>query len=663
MHNTKSARNFWVYVAGKGAISATGNSARQHCRVFSEQLRPERTVEAGLLWHKVTVEDPDCGVRGEVLNFVPANDDTVELMMIQLTNITDQNMQITPTAAIPIFARSAENIRDHRHVTSLVNRAHVLPSGLVVKPEIVFDEKGHRYNKQCYYVLGCQGDGTLPAGFFPVVHDFIGSAGSLEWPQSIVENHSPATVADQENAVLPGVEYIGALRFVDVELEPGEKCSYVLMIGTDTTMDQPGEVFSRYNSWDKAHQIFLDTCQHWQQLSERITFDGFPGHFAEWMRWVGVQPVFRKIYGNSFMPYHDYGKGGRGWRDLWQDCLSLILFSPSEVRQMLMDNFGGVRLDGTNATIIGNQRGEFIADRNNIARVWMDHGAWPYMTTKLYIDQTGDVGILLSEQSYFHDGLIMRASERDPAYQAANGTGQFSGTVLEHILVQHLTSFFHVGEHNIILLEGADWNDTLDMARERGESTAFTALYGSNLISMAELLEKGAAMLGITQVSLFDELLPLLDTLSANVDYDNILEKKAHLQMYMSSVSSGIAGRKTSVAIVDLVKDLRKKGEWIFTHLRRQEWIATHSGDGFFNGYYNNDGERVDGSYADGLRMNLTAQVFTTMFGLADEGQRQQAYRATRKYLRDPQTGGTRLNTPLGKHQLNFGPMFFICLW
>ena len=55
---------------------------------------------------------------------------------------------------------------------------------------------------------------------------------------------------------------------------------------------------------------------------------------------------------------------------------------------MIEKNFSGVRIDGTNATIIGAGDGNFIADRNGIARVWMDHGLWPQMTTKLYIDQT-----------------------------------------------------------------------------------------------------------------------------------------------------------------------------------------------------------------------------------------------------------------------------------
>ena len=50
---------------------------------------------------------------------------------------------------------------------------------------------------------------------------------------------------------------------------------------------------------------------------------------------------------------------------------------PKQVRQMLIDNFGGVRFDGTNATIIGSKQGEFIADRNNICLLY---------TSKVHID-------------------------------------------------------------------------------------------------------------------------------------------------------------------------------------------------------------------------------------------------------------------------------------
>ena len=61
----------------------------------------------------------------------------------------------------------------------------------------------------------------------------------------------------------------------------------------------------------------------------------------------------------------------------------------------------------------------------------------------------------------------------------------YRGTVLEHMLVQNLTAFFNVGEHDLCRLEGADWNDGLDMAAERGESVAFSAFYAWNLDRLA----------------------------------------------------------------------------------------------------------------------------------------------------------------------------------
>ena len=143
------------------------------------------------------------------------------------------------------------------------------------------------------------------------------------------------------------------------------------------------------------------TKEFWRKKLDTLQVETGDARFDGWLRWVAVQPILRRLFGNSFMPYHDYGRGGRGWRDLWQDILVLLLMEPTNVDEMLLGNFAGVRIDGSNATIIGAAPGEFKADRNNIPRVWMDHGAWPFLTAKLYIDQTGDLDFLLKEQSYF----------------------------------------------------------------------------------------------------------------------------------------------------------------------------------------------------------------------------------------------------------------------
>ncbi len=66
------------------------------------------------------------GLKAEVLSFVPASPDQVELMQVTLTNSGDEPLTITPTAAIPIYGRSADNLRDHRHVTSLLHRVRTV---------------------------------------------------------------------------------------------------------------------------------------------------------------------------------------------------------------------------------------------------------------------------------------------------------------------------------------------------------------------------------------------------------------------------------------------------------------------------------------------------------------------------------------------------------
>ena len=111
----------------------------------------------------------------------------------------------------------------------------------------------------------------------------------------------------------------------------------------------------------------------------------------------------------------------------------------------------------------------------------MDHALWPQMTTKLYIDQTGDVEILNRKVPYFKDAQTCRGTQNDEQWDAGQGSllrtkdGEiYTGSILEHLLVQQLTAFYEVGSHNIYRLRGADWNDALDYGvSERGESVAF----------------------------------------------------------------------------------------------------------------------------------------------------------------------------------------------
>jgi cellobiose phosphorylase len=416
---------------------------------------------------------------------------------------------------------------------------------------------------------------------------------------------------------------------------------------------------------ESAFDALLDEVRaYWKGKLDTVSFGSGDPNYNLWMKWVTLQPILRRLYGNSFLPHHDYGRGGRGWRDLWQDCLALLLMEPGEVRHLLHNNFAGVRIDGSNATIIGSRPGEFIADRNNIPRVWMDHGAWPLAATLFYLNQTGDLDFLFQEQAYFKDLFISRCRERDTGWHPEDGhrlltlTGdEYSGSILEHILVQNLVPFYNVGEHNNIKLEGADWNDGMDMGSLKGESVAFTAFYAGNLLELSKLLLHLKESAGRNTIELAEEMIVLFDTLTDPVDYGSVTGKHDLLDRYYRAVAGRISGRKVRVDSARAAADLAAKAEWMTAHLRTNEWIRSSDGNEWFNGYYNNDGERVEGDTDCGVRMTLTGQVFSIMCGVASDEQVRKISASVDRYLKDPKIG-YRLNTKFGGIQQNLGRAF-----
>ena len=128
LHNTRSARNFWVYVHGVGPWSATGNSASQVAQTFTGDTESV-TLEAGFLWQRITRENACLGLRAEITVIVPPSADAVELMQVTLTNTGDAPITLTPTAAIPLYGRSADNLRDH-------------PASTVLRAGVVSAEQG-----------------------------------------------------------------------------------------------------------------------------------------------------------------------------------------------------------------------------------------------------------------------------------------------------------------------------------------------------------------------------------------------------------------------------------------------------------------------------------------------------------------------------------------
>ncbi len=618
-------------------------------QVIRASLPYNDLLEIGFLYHKVTKNTGSLVI--EIVNFIPYDSD-LEVMSVRVRNISSGSVKISPVSFIPLYGRSEKNLRDHRHVSSLLNRIEIDKYGISLKPTMIFDEKQHKINEDIYFVFGFEGNFKAPLGQYPTLDYFCGQS-DMFFPDAVMKNKKPLT---KKSPDLDGKEACASFRFKDKVLRLGESVDYYLLMGIGRNKALIKKGILALNSRRKIENALQETKKYWRDYLSEVEFKFGDEVLDNWLRWVKFQPTLRKLFGCSFLPHFDYGKGGRGWRDLWQDALTLLLTEPGRARRFILNNFKGVRLDGSNATIIGKE-GNFVSDRNRIARVWMDHGIWPYLTLRSYLNRTGDLNILLEDAEYFRDAQLRRAKEFNPDLAQEDNilrdkTGKiYRGTILEHILIENLAQFFNVGKHNVVRLENADWNDGLDMAAKNGESVAFSFMYAHNLKDICLVLEKLREK--SDTVYLLKELDILLDRLAKPINYNDYRQKQKRLDAYFNNTES-IKGQRKKIKIDELIFDLNSKAEHMFSWLKTKEWLA----DGFFNGYYDNDAKRVEGKYAGKLRMTLTAQVFALMSGVASKDQIEKVWLSLNKNLRDKQMGGFRLNTDFKGPCLNLGRAF-----
>lgn len=607
-------------------------------------------VQAGLLWHKVLKTFKKEKLALETLNFATLNDNA-EIMKVTVKNTSSRKQKLDFCLAVPVYARSADNIRDHHHVTGLLNRIYKYPQGIIVKPTMLFDEKGHHKNESSYFVWAY---GTGKPKVYATLDEFTGK-GTLDDPQVLTENIPPS-----REKSLEGKEAVAAFLFSKISLNPGEQKEFYLVMGIGKGNDSL-RIRNKYKTRETIYAEHEKIEKYWKQKADTVHFYTGNDHYDNWARWVRIQPVLRNIYGNSFLPDFDYGKGGRGWRDLWQDCLTLLFIEPRQTRDLLLHNFKGVRIDGTNATII-DYKGNFKADRNNIPRVWSDHGCWPFFTTKLYIDLTGDYAILFKKVPFWKDHLTWRCRETDTSWEGKDNSLKttegkpHTASVFEHLLVQNLVQFFNCGPHGYTKLENADWNDGLDMASIHGETVTFTCFYAWNILQLKLMLEKIKNRVKTLELS--RETIILLDTLGNSINYNNVKSRQKLLQKYLKTTTHSVSGKTVKIKTSALIKDLERKSNFLYTLVRKKEWINSGNTSGLFNGYYDNNKKKVAGKIKNTLRMTLTGQAFPVMTEVATLEQTDKIWKSVKKHLYDNKLKGFRLNTNFRELKLDLGRAF-----
>lgn len=633
--NFNNCRNIW-FKANDEIVNTIGQSIQQISN-------PDTTkVLYGFLYQDVTRENKNYKIN--VVSFIPSNLD-VELHKVSYKNLNEKAINLKVVTAVPIYGRSADNLRDHRHVTALLNRISIVDNCITNKPTFSFDERGHNLNQTMYSVM-VSNDLNVDK-YYPTVDNFIGD-GTFLMPDAIY-----STV--KETTDLAGFECMGSFESKDILLQPNEEFSFVYGISICDSESTLEEIKANL-SIENFNKLFVQTQHYWNEQTNKLSFTFKDQDTTSYLKWVSIQPILRRIYGCSFLPHHDYGKGGRGYRDLWQDCLALIKISPKDMESTLINNFCAIRIDGSNATIIGQNAGEFKADRNDIVRMWSDHAVWPFITTNTYLKTTNNYDILFKKASYFKDKHVSFSQDIDDLWdgnikQLTFDNTVYEGTILEHLILELFANIYNIGLNGNVKLMDADWNDGLDMAHKNGETVSFTALYCQNLSDLSKLLIVLKEQ-GYENIELFEELTALISE-DFVLDYTACKNK---LSNYFTSVKNKISGQTVTVSVDFLVKKLTSIFNLFKANINKNEWLS----DGvtsFYNGYYDNDGKQLE-SVGNDSKMILTSQVFQISSNIASNEQVEKIISSADKLLYDKNCGGYRLNSNYHDVKTNMGRLF-----
>ncbi len=595
---------------------------------------PQRSIEPSSFkttfgLGSVTLENETqaVGLKAKLTLFVPTQD-KVELLLGEITNISDEEQTIDVIPTIPIFGGSRAYVEYHRDVVRLYNKSEhdKSRSAILIKPGLEWVEGSTDASDITYFMKAMTESGKPGSQFYSDRESFLGP--HFQWREPL----SLAAKLPARSPVL-GKEAVGAIEFSKITLKPNETFKFVVVTGIGFTQTQAEEVIQKY-SYATAVQEKQKLEQFWlEQTSQKQIHSQDPNFDTSWNKWWFYQLCMRYWFGNTAHPQFDYGTDFSGWREIWQDMIGIILLNPDKVKEHILKTLEGIRTDGTNATRFFARTKEFGSDEIN--GLWCDHPYWTTQAIWVYVQQSGHLDFFLQDGiKYFKDLYISRGEGKDEnwpkgtigRHTTKNGK-EATGTVLEHLLTQILPMYFDAGKNGLLRIKRADWNDAVDQTK--GESTTFSMGLVQDLKDLARILEELKKRKGITTFSLFEELAELLGNNNLSVE-----KRNARLQQFLSRVDQPLSGKKKEIAVADLIADLKEKAKIMTDLINEKAWNGKS-----YIGYFYADGAPVDNLF-------LMPHSFAIFSGVAEGERLEKMIASVNQYLFNAKNGGYKLNAP-----------------
>jgi len=588
------------------------------------------------------------GIEVNATVFVPLGK-MQEVWIVEVKNTSRKKVNFDFIPTVPIFGGSRAYTEYHRDVVRLYNKSRATDH-IEILPGLEWVEGKTEPSEICYYMAAETEEGRKGSRLYSDRETFLGNGCSWAFPEAILENKAPKFQC-------LGKEAVGAIEFKNLSLKAGETKGFAISTGITHGSAETEKAVKETTC--KEAMLELEKLKNfWAERSSRVKIQTKNETFNNlWNLWWGYQLSMRYWFGNTGHPQFDYGSDFAGWRDFWQDMMAATVIDPQGLEKRTLHTLEGIRLDGTNATRFFARTKEFGSDEVN--GLWCDHPYWTTQTVLILINFLGDPKFIFKDGiAYFKDSYRDRGDRKDISWpngkieRQKTASGEvYKGTVLEHLLTQLLTMFYDVGRNNLLKQKRADWNDAVDQVK--GENVTFSLGLSQDLKELANFLEDIKKRASVNEVELYEELTTLIDEWPENPENIPYQTKQKKLEDFLNRVNGEISGKKISIDISRLIKDLRAKSEVIIKTVNK----VAFNGE-YYIGYFHSDGKPVDSIFKEGATkksnpltddfvMMLMPQTWSLLSNAADElGVTDKVLESVGKNLFDKVVGALKLNYP-----------------
>lgn len=399
------------------------------------------------------------GVHQELLIFVPMDEQggrPVKVQRLRLRNTSSKPRTLSVTFYVEW------TLGEHREET----QTHIITrwdetAGMLVARNPYHPEAGER--------LAFLGLSPRATDYTASRVEFLGRNGDLSKPAAM----SRVGLAGATGA---GMDPCGAVR-VELELAPDQMEEVVCVLGMAGTLEEAQRLMGPFREGDVVEEAFQATVGWWERELTTVQIET-PERTMDLLfnRWLLYQSLSCRMWGRSGF----YQSGGAfGFRDQLQDSLALVYASPALARQHLLLAASRQYVEGDVQHWWHPPSGIGVRTRISDDLLWL-----PYAVSH-YVDVTGDVGILQEVVGF------LTAPPLDEGQMEALVDPVESGeraALYEHCR-RAIAHALRLGEHNLPLMGGGDWNDGMNRVGAEGKGESVWLAW-----FMVEVLERFAQL-------------------------------------------------------------------------------------------------------------------------------------------------------------------------